>query len=196
MSVELTHYDSYSPSSETGPYRAADYWKLPEQQPCELIYGRFCVSPAPTPMHQMVVLLLADTLLQAARKTGSLTLTAPVDVVLADHSIVQPDVLYIRPQHRQIVKDRVEGVPSLVIEVLSPGTVRRDRGEKLKLYATNGVEEYWIVDPLTQQIDFLVNHQNRFEVVLPEDALYQSRGLPEVQIQLVEFWREVDARLS
>ncbi len=144
----------------------------------------------------MVVLLLADTLLQAARKTGSLTLTAPVDVVLAEHSIVQPDVLYIRPQHRQIVKDRVEGVPSLVIEVLSPGTVRRDRGEKLKLYATHGVEEYWIVDPLTQQIDFLINRQNRFEVVLPEDAVYQSQVLPEVQIQLVEFWREVDARLS
>jgi Uma2 family endonuclease len=97
-------------------------------------------------------------------------------------------------EEAKIVKDRIEGPPDLVIEIIS-GTARRDRVEKLDLYARYGVAEYWIVDPQTQLIEFLINENGRFVVQSPANDRYQSPHLPEVEIQLASFWREVDERL-
>ena len=197
MSTATFHFESFeafSPFVDAGPYRAADYWKLPEGEPIELIRGRFVVSPCPVPRHQVIVVLLSELFLQIARKSGGIVMCAPMDVVLSDDTIVQPDLLYISKDRRHIVKNRVEGPPDLVIEIIS-GTARRDRVEKLDLYAKYGVAEYWIVDPQAQLIEFLVNDDSRFVVQSPARDRYQSPQLPEVEIQLAEFWHEVDERL-
>jgi Uma2 family endonuclease len=101
---------------------------------------------------------------------------------------------YTETQRRQKVRKGVEGPPDLVIEIIS-GTARRDRVEKLDLYAQYGVGEYWIVDPDAQVFEFLVNDRGRFVVHSPANNRYQSPRLPEVEIQLADFWREVDQRL-
>ena len=197
MSTATFHFESFeqfSPFSDVGPYRASDYWRLPEGAPIELIRGRFVISPSPLPRHQIVLLLLAEHFLQIARKSGGIALPAPMDVRLSDDTILQPDLLYIVKQRRHIVEKRIEGPPDLVIEIIS-GTSRRDRVEKLDLYARYGVGEYWIVDPDAQVFEFLVNERGRFVVHSPADDRYQSPGLPEVAILLAEFWREVDERL-
>ena len=197
MSATTFHFESFeafSPFIDIGPYRAADYWQLPEGEPIELIRGRFVVSPSPVPRHQVVLSLLSELFLQIARKSGGIIMCAPMDVVLSDDTILQPDLLYVSEQRRHIVKNRVEGPPDLVIEVIS-GTARRDRVEKLDLYAKYGVVEYWVVDPQAQLIEFLVNDGNRFVVQSAANDRYQSPRLPEVEIQLAEFWREVDERL-
>ena len=63
--------------------------------------------------------------------------------------VVQPDLVYVASERREIVKlHGIEGPPDLVVEILSPGT--RDRGYKLKMYARYQVREYWIVDPETR----------------------------------------------
>jgi Uma2 family endonuclease len=67
--------------------------------------------------------------------------------------------------------------------------------EKLDLYARHGVAEYWIVDPQAQVIEFLINEGGRFVVHSPANDRYQSPRLPEVDIQLADFWREVGERL-
>ncbi len=72
----------------------------------------------------------------------------------------------------------------------------RDRVEKLDLYAKYGVAEYWIVDPQSQHIEFLINESGRFVVESPANDRYQSRRLPEVEIQIAEFWREVDRQMA
>ncbi len=195
MSLELTNYESYSPSSDLGPYRAADYWALPEGEPCELLHGRLIASPSPTALHQIVCLLLSEHFLKVARRSGGIAFAAPMDVILSDDSIVQPDILYIGQSRISIVQDRVLGAPDLVVEVLSSEGSRRDRAEKLDLYASSGVPEYWVVDPKERQIDFLINQGGRFEIQLARDECYQSAKLNEVQIDLADFWREVDARL-
>ena len=197
MSTATFHFESFeqfSPFSDVGPYRASDYWRLPEGAPIELIRGRFVISPSPLPRHQIVLLLLAEHFLQIARKSGGIALPAPMDVRLSDDTILQPDLLYIVKQRRHIVEKRIEGPPDLVIEIIS-GTSRRDRVEKLDLYARYGVGEYWIVDPDAQVFEFLFNERGRFVVHSPADDRYQSPGLPEVEILLAEFWREVDERL-
>jgi Uma2 family endonuclease len=187
-------FDAFSPYVGAGPYRAADYWQLPEGEPVELIEGRLLVSPSPTPPHQTIVFLLSEMFSKIVRRTGGIAYNAPMDVVLSDDTILQPDLLYIAKERRGIVKNRVEGPPDLVIEIIS-GTERRDRVEKLDLYARHGVAEYWIVDPAAQVIEFLVNEGGRYVVHSPANDRYQSPRLPEVEIQLAEFWREVDERL-
>jgi len=184
-----------TPSSELGPYRREDYLQLPDEPRCELIFGRFYVTPSPVSLHQALVFVIGSKLDRIARETGGFVRLAPLDVTLADHSVVQPDIIYITPEHRHILQDRIEGAPDLLVEVLSPGTARRDRGEKLKLYAESGVREYWIVDPAARDFHFLVNVDGRFQVALAVDGVYRSEALPEVVLDLADLWRELDERL-
>lgn len=184
-----------SPPSTLGPFRRQDYERLPEQPRYELIYGRLYLTPSPTWLHQIVALLLWHRLDRIACRTRGLALAAPLDVTLADHSVVQPDVIYLTRERRPIAGEHIEGAPDLLVEVLSPGSVRRDRGEKLRLYAESGVQEYWLVDPAARQIEFLVNRDGRFQIAIAEDDRYASEALPDVELDLDELWREVEERL-
>jgi Uma2 family endonuclease len=195
MTVALLTEVPLAPAAELGPYRRQDYEALPDEPRCELIYGRLYVSPSPNPRHQVIVTALWSVLHRIARATGGIAFVAPLDVYLAEHSVVQPDVLYLRAANRGIVGQRIEGAPDLMVEVLSPGTSRRDRAVKLSLYAEAGVREYWLVDPAERQIEFLVNESGRFVVALPAGREYRSQALEEVRLDLVDFWTEVDETL-
>jgi Uma2 family endonuclease len=196
MAVALLKEPPLSPPDDLGPYRREDYETLSGEPRCELIYGRFYVSPSPSVVHQVVAFAFARHLYGIASAVGGKVLAAPMDVALADHSVVQPDVLYISPSRKAILKERIEGVPDLVVEVLSPGTSRRDRGDKLALYAAMGVPEYWIADAIERQIELLVNEGGRFVVALPEGGVYRSRALPEIHLDLAVFWKKVEEDLE
>lgn len=199
MSADVFQFEqfvAFSPLTVVGPYRAADYWKLPEGERVELIRGRFIMSPSPTSLHQIVLLRLARTLERAEEVGEGLILISPMDVILSDDTILQPDLLYVAKARRDIVGSRVKGAPDLVIEILSSDGDRRDRTEKLDLYAKYGVAEYWIVDPASQVIDFLFLDQGRYVLLQPSNDHYQSPRLPEVQIDLAAFWAEVDRRAA
>lgn len=152
------------------------------------------MSPAPKCSHQIVVGELYVHLRNAATKGGGLCLLAPADVILSEDTILQPELLYVAKNRRGIVGDRVNGAPDLVIEVLSPGAERRDRVQKLDLYAQFGVPEFWIVDPRAQNIEFLVLDQGRYVVNQAVAGRYQSPRLSEVEIDLASFWQGVAER--
>ena len=82
---------------------------------------------------------------------GGEALAAPMDVHLADHTVAQPDVLYVSPERQEILQTWIEGAPDLVVEVLSPSTARMDRLLKLNRYAEAGVREYWLDGVSDQQ---------------------------------------------
>ncbi len=186
MAVAMIEDIPLAPPSDIGPYRREDYESLVDSPRCELILGRFYRSPSPSILHQIVVSLLWQRLHEIARSSGGLALLAPLDVSLAEHSVVQPDVIYVSAERRGIARETIEGAPDLLVEVLSPGSVRRDRGEKLGLYAQSGVREYWIVDPGERQIEFLLNESGRFMVALPSGTHYQSQAMDEVRLDLAE----------
>ena len=195
MAVALLKEPLLTLPTEVGPYRQKDYAALPDEPRCELIFGRFYLSPSPSVPHQVVVGVTYQFLDRIAQASGGLTLPAPADVPLFDHSVVQPDVLYFSAERRGLAEDRIVGIPDLVVEVLSPGTARRDRDDKLSLYARSGLREYWLVDPAERQIEFLANQEGRYVVVLPEGGEYRSPVLPEVQLDIADFWRSVQERL-
>jgi Uma2 family endonuclease len=179
-----------------GPYRLADYDQLPDQPRHELVFGRLYVTPSPFPRHQIVAQVLYRHLERIAEAAGGIVFLAPLDVVLADHSVVQPDLLYISAARLELVGNRVEGAPDLVVEILSPGTARFDQGKKLQLYALHGVQEYWLVSHETRRIDFLVNEASRFVASPPVTGTYRSARIPELHLDLPKLWRQVTARLQ
>ena len=144
----------------------------------------------------MIVLLLSEQLLRVARLEGGMTLCTPMDVVLSDDTILQPDLLYIARSRRAIVKERVEGPPDIVVEILSPATAKRDRLAKQELYARHGVPEFWIVDPGKRTFEFMLNQEGDFAIQTMSSDSYQSPLLPKVRIELTQFWGEFDQRLK
>ena len=127
-----------------------DYVKLPSDgKRYEIIDGELFVNPAPVPRHQWIVGNLFFALrLYFKAQGGGRAYISPIDVLLGDDNIVEPDVIAILADRVAIVGEKnVKGAPNLVIEVLSDGTRRLDEIHKRKLYERGGVDEYWIVDP-------------------------------------------------
>ena len=112
MAVEILRQSPASPSSELGPFRKRDYLELPDEPRCELILGRIYVTPSPTFRHQAVTGLLWRRLHEVAQRIGCVAAIAPLDVTLADHSVVQPDVIYVSASRLGIVEDRIEVLPA------------------------------------------------------------------------------------
>ncbi|HYL04463.1 MAG TPA: Uma2 family endonuclease [Thermoanaerobaculia bacterium] len=173
----------------------ADYDRLPDEPRYELVFGRFHLTPSPFPRHQVVAQMLWLHFYRIAAAAGGFVFLAPLDVVLADHSVVQPDLLYMSAVRLELVGNRIEGAPDLVVEVLSLGTARYDRGRKLQLYSLYGIEEYWLVDHERRQIEFLTRQAGSFVAAPPAGVKYQSARIPEIHIDLSEFWRQVDTEL-
>ncbi|MGH9260812.1 MAG: Uma2 family endonuclease [Acidimicrobiales bacterium] len=115
----------------------------------EVIGGELFVTPAPSPRHQTVLGRLYVALFTYVERHGlGRVWVAPLDVVLGPMTLVEPDILFVRAARLVVVTERdVAGAPDLAIEVLSPSTVRTDRGRKRALYQEQGVGEYWVVDP-------------------------------------------------
>lgn len=77
----------------------------------------------------------------------------PVVVLMPSCEPVQPDFVVVLDQHKHIVKRHIEGVPTLIVEILSLGTAIYDENVKLQAYARAGVPEYVIVNPRTRALD-------------------------------------------
>jgi Uma2 family endonuclease len=121
----------------------------------ELIDGELFVTPSPLIRHQQLVLRLTVALgvhLEAHPDQGE-AFTAPCDVILTAHDVVEPDLLVVLGDQQNILTDKnIQGAPALVIEILSPGTRRRDQSLKRQLFDRAGVREYWMVDPDRNQV--------------------------------------------
>ena len=60
----------------------------------------------------------------------------------------EPDLIFVRKERLPLLKPTYfDGAPDLVVEVASPESLGRDRGEKFVEYERAGVEEYWLIDP-------------------------------------------------
>src|SRR5579863_3538912 len=130
-----------------------DLLLMPDDGPRhELIDGEAYIIPSPDAKHQTALLELAVQLRSAIRDRSRVFI-APFDVVLAMNTVLQPDVLLLAPASLWRIKRSLYGPPDLAVELLSPTSVRRDRGVKRATYARFGVGEYWLVDLNNQAIE-------------------------------------------
>ncbi|MCI0637220.1 MAG: Uma2 family endonuclease [Actinobacteria bacterium] len=131
-----------------------DYVDFPEGERYELIDGEVYVVPSPNEKHQRV---LGELHRQAANHVkehgGGRVYIAPFDVVLDPGDVLQPDLVFIADADLEVLTEaNVWGTPTWVVEVLSRDTAR-DRKLKLPRYERFGVSEYWIIDPIAEQIE-------------------------------------------
>ena len=124
----------------------------------EIIDGMLYMSTSPSAFHQWIIRQVARVLYDQIDDVGvGVTFTAPLGVFMPGCDPVQPDLIVVRREQMDIVQARIEGVPALLVEVLSPSNPLTDRETKYRAYARAGVPEYWIVRPL--QRDVLVHSQ-------------------------------------
>ena len=113
----------------------------------ELIDGELIVTAAPATRHQRVVVKLVVRLGMYCEAHGGEVLTAPYDVYFSDTNVVEPDVLFVRPENLGRFEKRfIRSAPDVVVEVSSPTTRKLDLIRKRELYARFEVPEYWFVD--------------------------------------------------
>ena len=141
--------------------------ELPESNlPTELWDGELILSPAPSFFHQKIVARLYKALdaWVEQHRLGE-TALAPIDMVLTARHATQPDVVFIANEHLGIIKERIMGAADLVVEVLSPGSRRRDRIDKRDLYEQHGVREYWLIDPEARTVEVLALAAGTYQLV-------------------------------
>ena len=125
-----------------------DYRELPDENRYELIEGEILMTPSPSLFHQKVAHRLNQSISNhVARNNSGDVYFAPLDVVLSEHNVVQPDILFVSNKRKAILKEEnIQGPPDLVVEITSRASLERDRLIKKALYARYGVQEYWLVD--------------------------------------------------
>jgi Uma2 family endonuclease len=114
----------------------------------EIIDGELFVTPSLVERHQYAVSQLIFVLVGYQQEHGGRAYPAPLDVVLSDANVVEPDVLFILPEHLERLKEDpwIRFPPDLTVEVSSPGTRKVDLTKKKELYERFGVRKYWFVD--------------------------------------------------
>ena len=165
------------------------YCLLPEDRnQYELFDGELVMTPSPSARHQDIVLTLATKL---AAHIGKYSLgklyVSPLDTIFDEYTVLQPDILFVsRERVAAIVKERIEGSPDLVVEVLSPSTFHKDIRRKMRVYSQFGVREYWIVDPEEQTMELYQRVGEKLELDrrFASQETFQSSLLPGFQLEV------------
>jgi len=145
-----------------------EYCLLPDDgKQYELFDGELVVTPSPHRQHQKISGNVYRRLAAFVeeRSLGEVYYS-PLDTVFTEYTVLQPDILYIsRKRLAEIAKDKIEGAPDLVVEILSPSTFHKDLRRKMKVYSESGVQEYWIVDPEMKAIELYCQRREGLELV-------------------------------
>lgn len=179
--------------AEKKKYTEADYQLLEEGAPFQLINGDLIMSPAPTSYHQILsarLFKVVDAFLDKINSEG-ICLYSPLDVVLDDENIFQPDLIYISAERKkELLQDRIMGAPDLIIEILSPSTAYYDLRQKKDFYERFGVKEYLIIDPLRHDAEVynLVNEQFELTQKEKQTGTIHLTTLPGLEIDLLKLF--------
>jgi Uma2 family endonuclease len=188
-SVVKEQSEVYRPENDASGFFPTEMPLIEERY--EVIDGiRYDCRPSPTLKHQLLVTKLCNELSATCSATGTLVV-APMDVHLDEDNIVQPDLIYVSGENSAILKTRIEGVPDLLIEILSPSTGEHDKVRKKALYERFGVPEYWIVDIHHRTIDQFALTDGKYALERTYgsvDTLLSGR-FPCVRIQLGELFQ-------
>ena len=174
----------------------ADFRRFPNDgQRHELINGEHVVTPSPILRHQELSVRLVRALGNFLEANPIAWLFhAPFDCVFSFFDVVEPDLLVVTTEQREILTKRsVRGAPALVVEIVSEDSSARDKRSKRALYERVGVREYWIVDPDNDCISvYRLEKPGRFrfpETLTAQAGRLKTPLLPGFALDLVKFFR-------
>lgn len=182
-------------SAESVPrrYTYADLATFPDDNlRREIIAGELFVNPAPSSRHQRTQKYLLVALFNYEQSVGGEAYAAPYDVKFDKFNTVEPDVVFVRKDHRNRIKENfLEGPPDLVVEISSPSTRRVDLKHKLALYERSGVGTYWFVDLKAEHVRVYTLGEKGYdkpEIKVPGEML-EAAGLPGLKVPVSEVLR-------
>ena len=182
-------------------YTYEDYLALDDEHSYEVIDGLLyykngdpSAMAGVRPFHQDIVGNLSALFRTLFKGKGCKPYTSPVDLVLATSVfgdiIVQPDVFLICDKN-QINEKNVTGVPTLIIEVLSPSSTKMDRLIKYKKYEQAGVAEYWIVDPDARLIEVYTLVADKYQrAAYDEDDTITLSQFSDISIDVTQIFED------
>jgi Uma2 family endonuclease len=175
-------------------YTVDDYLLLEEGAPFQLINYDLVMSPSPLPIHQQVVFNLSEIIvlynIQQGRKGQ--WYYSPMDVKFDEGNVLQPDILYITEERKtDLIKNKIEGAPDLIIEVLSPSNAYYDLRQKKDIYEKYGVKEYIIIDPIQQNADLYILKHGAYQLQQKAQTgeTLTSILLPGFELEIAKIFR-------
>ena len=105
----------------------------------------------------------------------------------------EPDLLFVTQEHLERLKETyLDGPADLVVEIISPESLERDRGAKFAEYEAGGVAEYWLLDPLRRWAEFYqLGEEGRYEIAfIGREGVYHSETLPGFWLRVEWLWQE------
>lgn len=168
-------------------YTYADLANFPDDgMRRELLDGELIVSPSPKVRHQRLLRRLAMSFMNHIENNpGGEMFFAPLDVVLSDINVVEPDLFFIADSQSDVIGEKnVQGPPMLVVEVVSD--TRLDRVRKRDIYARFGVPEYWIVDPDADRVEVYLLEGSSYAkpIIVEPGEVLTFGGLPGLVIDV------------
>ena len=172
-----------------------DYCDLPEEPGYryEVLEGILVKDPSPNVAHQRIIPRLWNILneyFQLADPEGEVFLS-PLDVTIGEFTVVQPDLLYVSEQQRHTIRpERIDGAPTLVVEVISPSSGGKDRMTKMHIYRKAGVAHYWLVDPAEKTFECFSLRDGLYTRVAGgmEDEVIEHPELEGLKVELGRLW--------
>jgi Uma2 family endonuclease len=172
------------------------YQRLLEETPSEARYEirnyHLIEKPSPITQHQRIVKRVTKKLdyFVELNKLGEVFIS-PLDVVFDEGNVCEPDILFISNENKDIItKKNIVGVPDLLVEVVSKGSVVRDYVEKKNDYESFGVKEYWLIDPLNETIIVHSLEDKKYKVFssVEEQGTAKSKILPDFELSFEEIF--------
>jgi Uma2 family endonuclease len=185
----------YKEEGANNKFTYKDYLLLPEElgYRYEILKGILIKEPSPNVIHQRVSRRLQRILEDYFWKIDpeGEVFDAPLDVTFNDITVVQPDLFYVPGEQKVIVKDsRIDGSPTLIVEVLSPSSSRKDRLQKLKIYQEAQVEHYWLVNPQEKTLECFSLQNGIYALVTAglDEEIVEHPEFTGLSIALGDLW--------
>src|SRR5204863_6456395 len=103
-----------------------------------------------------------------------------------------PDILFVAEANLpRLHRTHLEGPADLAVEIISPKSRARDRGEKFYEYEQGGVREYWMIDPLRKQAEFYGRDTSGIyrPIATEENGIFRSEVLRPLWLRTEWLWR-------
>ncbi|MDS4029568.1 MAG: Uma2 family endonuclease [Candidatus Contendobacter sp.] len=172
-----------------------DLFDLPENLVGEIIHGQLITHPRPAPKHAVASSAIGDELVGPFQKgrggPGGWWILDEPALHLGPHILV-PDLAGWRRERLPSMPDTAFFTlpPDWVCEVLSPGTARVDRADKMPIYAAQEIPFLWLIDPAPRTLEVFALREGRWslEHVYQQDDEVRAVPFDAIAFPLADLW--------